>query len=129
MGLIFILPFAAVSALALVITFKNLQRMNVNTSWWIAALVLAIAGMALGLWLALSFTYQPSAQLRVVGFPIPTRIFNLQESQWNEGVLPPLMRAAGIVTNCLCAVAVVLLPLRIRLYLLHRKRRHGESGL
>jgi hypothetical protein len=119
--------FAAIILLSLGIwqtyaTFCRLRRCQVSFSWWLAFGALVITGIALGIWLAFFFEYQPTARLRVLGFPLPLVVFAWEEDQWIDFVSRSDVIIYSVCgANVVATVALVLLPVFLLSMVVHRK--------
>ncbi len=115
MGLLFILPVAAIAIAVLVGTYRRLRLVRAGRQWWRLFAVLCVAGLALGFWFGFRFTYKPNANTKITGVPIPQNISRLQDGKWmdNAFTLPTALRWLADAANVLSGVAVALLPLGV----------------
>jgi hypothetical protein len=103
-------------------TFRRLRRSHATVSWWLAFGALIITGIALGVWFAFFFEYQPTATLRVLGFPLPLVIFAWEEDHWTDFVpRSEIMTYSVCAANVLATIAMVLLPAFLFSSVAHRK--------
>jgi hypothetical protein len=113
MGLIFILPLAALAIFGIVSINRWLRRGNHDARWWRAFRISGCIGIALGLWFTLVLQYHvPKGQIE--GFPIPLKFSQEQpDGTVKESRLPAFIHYASLVTDLLCGVAIALVPIRI----------------
>ncbi len=115
MGLLFILPVTAIAIAVLVGTYRRLRLVRAGRQWWRLFVTLCVAGLALGLWFGFHFTYQPNANTKITGAPIPQNISRLEDEKWIDSAftLPSVFRWMADAANVLGGVAVALLPLGV----------------
>ncbi|MSR42774.1 MAG: hypothetical protein EXS29_06480 [Pedosphaera sp.] len=115
MGLLLILPVAAIAIAVLIGTYRRLRLVRADRRWWILFAALCIGGLVLGSWFAFHFTYQPNANTKITGAPIPSSISQLQDGKWTDSTrpLPSALHWLANLANVLSGVALALLPLGI----------------
>jgi len=82
---------------------------------------LFVVGCITGVWCTFFFEYQPSAGLRILGFPMPVMIFKLQNGNWVDYVGGPLM-----FVNLIIVPALIAMPLSLALFIRRIRRRNAE---
>jgi hypothetical protein len=122
MGFLIVISLLALSCSLIYVTFRRLRRRRATRSWWIASGSLLLAGLAVGIWFAFFFEYQPSAKLRVFSFPLPLVFFVLEGDRWTDFVPPSSVLYPGLAANVVATVAVILLPLFLASLFSHRER-------
>ncbi len=115
MGLLLILPVTAIAIAVLVGTYRRLRLVQADRRWWMLFVALCCGGLVLGYWFAFHFTYQPNANTKILGAPIPSSISQLQDGKWTESARPlsPALHWLANVANVLSGVALALLPLGV----------------
>ena len=97
MGFLVIIPFAALAAWVVVRIFLWLAARRLRRpEWWKAFGLLALAGVALGVWLRFTFfTHYSVSKRHMSGFPFPLEITSQEkpDSPWIKSDLPPSIRA------------------------------------
>lgn len=116
MGLIVILPIAALVIWTVASTYQRVFLQNAPSPWPILFVVLTLAGTALGIWFAFYLEYQPTTDLRIAGFPIPIDLQREINGDWHQIHLPPLIRFLGRLTNLVGGIAIALAPIRLILF-------------
>ncbi len=129
MGLLIILPLAALAAWSILAIFRWLRRGQFGGRWWRAFILLACAGLGLGVWFAFFLEYTV-ANKRLDGFPIPVAIANREKpaDPWVKSVLPGPIRFGGTVTNLLCGVALALAPLAAAAFFKENRGQRDAQG-
>ena len=129
MGLLIILPFAAVAAWAIFAIYRWLRRRNFGGQWWRAFALLGFAGLGLGVWLAF-FSEYTVANKRLDGFPIPVEIANREKpaDPWVKSVLPGAIRFGGTITNLLFGIALGLVPLAVAAFFKENRGQRDAQG-
>ncbi|MDB6123537.1 MAG: hypothetical protein JWQ71_2530 [Pedosphaera sp.] len=124
MGLIVILPLAALAIFGIVSIHQWLRRGNYDAIWWRAFRISACCGLVLGLWFTLFLQYKvPNG--RISGFPIPLRFSQKQtDDTWKESSVPAAIHYAVLITDILCGVAIGLVPLRVAGFLKENRKQH-----
>jgi uncharacterized membrane protein YfcA len=125
MGLIVILPIAALSGWSIFAIFRWLRRGDFNSKWWRAFALLASAGLAVGIWFAFFIQYKV-ANTHLAGFPIPVAIANREkpDAPWVDATMPASIRFGGTVTNLLSGVALCLAPIAVAAFF---KENRGQD--
>jgi len=113
LGLAFILPVAAISIWIIYSAIRTLRRGEVAPVWRNRLFVLLVIGVVLGTYCAFLRKSQPTANVGVEGFPIPTVIHRLEKETWTANKPPLPVFILGKLTNFLFGVGVALLPLKI----------------
>jgi dipeptide/tripeptide permease len=129
MGLLVILPFAALAAWSIFAIFRWLRRGNFGREWWRAFGILAAVGLLLGIWFAFFLEYKV-ANTRLAGFPIPVQIANREKpaDPWVQSNLPVVVRLGGTITNLLAGVALCLAPIAAAAFFKENRMQHGPDG-
>lgn len=112
LGLLFIIPVAAISIWIIYSSFRTLRRGEVSPVWRNRLMVLLVIGVVLGVYCAFLRKSQPLPTYGTEGFPIPTKIHRLEKEVWVVKEQPILVFVLGKMTNFLFGVAVALLPLK-----------------
>ena len=110
-GTLFVIAFFAASIWALVSLVRRLRRERAGTPWWIGFVVLAVLGIAVGVWCAFHFEYRLGAHYRVGSFPLPVVFFHLEDGQWVDFPVPKFQAWAAVFTNVITITALATLPL------------------
>jgi hypothetical protein len=127
MGIIIILPFAALACFGIVGIYRWLRRGGYGRPWWQAYCLLALAGLSLGIWFCFFLEYKV-ANKRVAGFPIPVAISNLQDGQWSTEILPAYVRYPAIITDLLGGIALCLAPIAVAAFFHENRARQREAS-
>ena len=127
MGFPIVIVLLVLSSWGVLATFHRLRRTHAGRAWWSAFAVLAVFGLAAGCWLAFSFEYQVSPQMRYASFPMPLAFFHLEGGQWVDFVTPPHVMYPGLVANVIAVVALALLPLLLASLVSGRRQRMLET--
>src|SRR5688500_8975288 len=101
LGLLFIIPVAAISVWIIYSSFRTLRRGEVAPVWRNRLIVLLVIGVVLGIYCAFIRNSQPTAAFGVEGFPIPTTIHKLENELWVANKPPMLVFILGKMTNFL----------------------------
>jgi hypothetical protein len=128
MGFLIVMTLLALSCWLIYATFRRLRRRCAGRSWWIASVSLLLAGLALGIWFAFFFEYQPSGRIKFASFPMPLVFFVWEEDRWTDFVTPPMVMYPGLVANVASTVALVLLPVFLTSLLAHREGRSRQNS-
>ena len=123
MGLVIVIAVLALSCWLLFATFRRLRRRHAGRSWWFAFSGFAVAGVALGYWLAFHAEYQVSPTMRFLSFPIPLCFFHLEDGQWVDFPTPGFVAYPGLATNIVAVTALAVLPVLVASLFSHRGQR------
>jgi hypothetical protein len=123
MGVAIVFGLLSLSVAIVVATFCRLRRAQAGRGWWTAFSALVALGLLVGCWLAFSFEYHVSPQIRYASFPVPLAVFRLEDGLWVDYVTPAAVMYPGVVANVLAIVAVALLPVLLASVASGRKRK------
>jgi hypothetical protein len=117
MGALFLmLPVLAFDLWLLLTTGKTQWRKWARPGEWRRLAGTLALGAALGIYLAFFVKYSWSDKMRVIGFPIPSVFFHLEDGNWVDFVLPgPVMWAAAV--NLLSGLAATMAPFKFAEFL------------
>ncbi len=129
MGLLVIIPFGALAAFVIFRIQRWLRRGNFGPEWWRPFRLLALVGVALGLWFAL-FTRYNVGNVHLEGFPIPLKLAtrDTPNSPWAYAAIPVVVRAGAAVTDLLYGVVICLAPLSLAAFINENKGAKDFSG-
>ncbi len=129
MGFLVVIPFGALAAWVVLRIFGWLHRGDFGMEWWKAFKLLALAGLALGLWFALFARYNV-ANTHIEGFPIPMAIATREKpgGPWMASDLPALLRAGAAVTDVLYGMVICLVPIALAAFIKDNKGARDFSG-
>lgn len=108
------------------VTGRVLWRHHFAAWWWVAFGLLALSGIALGVWAGTHFEYEPNPKTRILGFPVPLAVFILEDGQWIDFVPPQAVQYGGMFADILFSIAVMLLPISIATQVV--ARRNAQNG-
>lgn len=95
---------------------------SVGYVWWVAYAVLLINGFIVGFYLGMSFEYQASNELRLLGAPIPIVVFHLEDGMWVDFVSPDWLAWLKVFTNIAVVMALVIVPLFLASAISHKSK-------
>src|SRR5581483_2675920 len=129
MGLIVILPFAALAGWSIFALARWLRRGGYGPKWWRAFAILALIGLGLGIWFAF-FLHYHVVNTRLAGFPIPVQIISRENpsAPWVESRLPGFIRFGGTLTNLLAGIAICLVPIAVTAFFKENRMQRDEWG-
>lgn len=129
MGLLVIIPFGALAAFVIFRIHRWLRLGNFGPAWWRAFRILALAGVALGLWFVL-FTRYNVGNVHLEGFPIPLKIAtrDTPNRPWVYAAIPAVVRGGAAVTDLLYGVVICLAPLSLTAFIKENKGSKDFSG-
>jgi uncharacterized membrane protein YfcA len=127
MGFLVIIPFAALACFGIVGIFRWLRRGNYGREWWKAFTILALVGLALGVFFSFFLEYK-IANKRIAGFPIPVAISTLENGNWTREVLPASLRYPGLLTDLLSGIALCLVPIAVAAFFKENRGQKDSSG-
>lgn len=80
----------ALAALPPLWLLMQLRRYSAGRSWWIAAAVVGLVGLAFGVWCGFVVRYEIDGALTLHGVPFPSAIDRPVDSVWRkEEIAPP----------------------------------------
>jgi hypothetical protein len=129
MGFLVIMPFGFLAGWIVVRIFLWLRRGGYGAEWWKVFGILALAGVAMGVWFAF-FTHYSVSKRHLAGFPIPLEISSQEtpDGPWLKSDLPPSVRAGAILTDVLAGLALCLAPVAAALFFKENKGKLSGSG-
>jgi hypothetical protein len=129
MGLLVIIPFAALAAFVIFRVARWLWRGGFGAEWRKVYGIFALAGALLGLWFVLFASYHVAA-FHLVGFPIPIKIASRQNpgGAWTDAAIPAVIRAGAAVTDFLYGIVFCLVPVAIAAFIRENKGTRDFSG-
>jgi hypothetical protein len=80
--------FLALSSWSLIALFRRLRRQRATSGRWLAFGILAVCGVAVGIWRAFHVEYLIGSRYRIGSFPIPIVFFHLEDGQWVDFPVP-----------------------------------------
>ena len=101
---------------------RRLQRRPFPTVWRVTAVVLSIAGLALGIWL-LTREYLVSPTVRLTGYPFAVGGSEFIQGRWLGGLVSRFVLLA-FLADIAAGVGICLLPLRIAQLIFERRVSH-----
>jgi len=132
MGLLVILPFAALAGWLIFQIHHWLFHGEFGPEWRRRFVMLAIVGIVLGAWLVFFCGYNV-ARMHMESFPIPTAIWSREHADKLEEplvrhVLPPVIRGAAVITDFLCATVACLAPLALVAFITENRGQKDFGG-
>ncbi|NBR85859.1 MAG: hypothetical protein EB141_01845 [Verrucomicrobia bacterium] len=127
MGFVIVISVLALGLWSIFLTSQRLLRAHANRAWWCVFVVLSVAGLAAGCWLAFNFEYQVSPRTRCASFPLPLAFFRLEDGRWVDFVTPTYVMYPGLVANVVAIVAMALLPLWFASWASSRRHKVHDS--
>jgi hypothetical protein len=101
-------------------------RQRTYPVWWrVAAVLLGVGGIALGVWL-LTRAYQVSPTVRLVGYPFPVGGSEFIGGRWLAGLVSPFV-LLPFIADIAAGVGICLLPLRIAQFIFERRHTHERT--
>jgi len=116
MGLVLIIPVCAAAIWIIFSSFRGILRKELPPHWKQRAIILTLAGIALGTWFAF-FRQTEIGPLRLAGFPVPTTIVRFEEEMWKDFSPPFAIQILGRAANFLTGIAAALLPVKIAMFI------------
>jgi hypothetical protein len=104
-----IILVAIVAPLAL--TLRSMLVQRARALWWIIWSILLVAASVAGIYCTTGVEYMADPKLRVVGFPLPIVMFELEKGQWVD--FPNDLGALVFLVNVLLFGFVLTLPFSI----------------
>jgi|SRR5579872_4097990 len=120
-ALILILPALAFDIWLGATIGRQQVRRWIQTRAWPRFAGVCLASIAAAICLLL-IRYQWDTRTRVVGFPIPTTFFNLEDKTWTRSTPPDLWRYIGAATDVITGIALPLIPYKIAEFIRMVKR-------
>jgi hypothetical protein len=113
MGLILIIPVLAFDIWLLLTTGRRFLAQPPAPGRRRELTLMLCVGTALGIVFAFFAHYSLSKTFRIVGFPIPIALSQLEKDQWLNAQDPLAIRVLAQITDFISGFAVVLLPRKI----------------
>jgi hypothetical protein len=104
---------------------RRFQRHTYPTAWKVAAGVLGLCGVALGIWL-LTREYFVSPTVRLAGYPFPIGGYEIIGGRWSGGLASPYAPLV-LIADIAAGVGICLLPLRIAQFIFERRTTHEST--
>jgi hypothetical protein len=115
--LLFIVPVFAIACWIIFSSVRALLRNELDAVWRKRAVILAIVGVGIGVWLAFFAEFEPAANAKFSRAPIPTVIWQLHDDVWRK-IVPPLpVQILAMITDFISGIAAGLLPVKIAAFL------------
>lgn len=110
--MIFVLTLILVALLSpVLVAVRSMHIKGARAIWWIVWWLLALTGFGLGVYCTIGIEYMADPKLRVVGFPMPIVMFELEGARWVD--FPNDFGPIVFAINVLLFDFVLLLPLSI----------------
>jgi len=126
MGLVIILPFAALACFGIISIYRLVFRGDAGPEQWKAFKIHAVAGIALGVFLGFFLSYRV-ANKRIAGFPIPVTISSLDDGRWTTNIPPAIIHYPAMLTDFLSGMAIGLVPMAVAAFLKQTRERREAN--
>jgi hypothetical protein len=106
-------------------TLRSILRLPSRSPWRFVSVGLLVVGLALGLWLGCSFTYEVAPDWQYVGFPAPGLVLHREGGRWVDyvGLIPVV-----VPFNVFVVASFALLPFSIGLLIGRSMRSRPKTS-
>ena|SRR5438552_2346581 len=104
---------------------RRFRQRAYPTLWKVAAGILGLGGIALGVWL-LTREYLVSPTVRLAGYPFPVGGYEFIGGRWLGGLVSRFVLLA-FIADIAAGIGICLLPLRIAQFIFERRATHEST--
>ena len=105
---------------------RRLRQRPFPMTWRVAAVVLIITGLSLGVWL-ITREHHVSPTVRLAGYPFAVAGYEFIEGRWLGGLVSRFVLLA-FLADIAAGVGICLLPLRIAQFIFERRVSHESAN-
>jgi len=105
---------------------RRLRQRPFPMTWRVAAVVLIITGLSLGVWL-ITREHHVSPTVRLAGYPFAVGGYEFIEGRWLGGLVSQFVLLA-FLADIAAGVGICLLPLRIAQFIFERRVSHESAN-